>query len=499
MLQVNIVNYQTGEFQKKTFQPESQDKLEWLVGRRPNCDLILTSPEISRIHGKFLWEQNSYYFIDLGSTDGSRINSKDLEAERNYPIQENDLILIGNFVLAIEKMDTKIASEEPDYDKTTFSNRFPQWNSEDLLVKCQHIIHETHDVKTFRFVAESPVSFVYQPGQFVNLELEIEGKPVVRSYSISSTPSRPSTLEITVKRVPAPKDSPNIPPGLVSNWLHDNLKVGSQVKLIGGAMGKFTCTTKPSRKILMISAGSGITPMISMSRWIYDTVADCDVVFFHNARTPQDIIMRQELETLAARHPNFRLVISLTRPELTQPWQSEPWLGLTGRFNHTILNTIAPNFKERTIYVCGPDGFMQQVKETVYSQNFPMEKYHQESFGGRKQKPKKSSPQPSVLPPKENQKSNATPSPTSDKPAVLFSQLGREILCDEEESILEVAEQEGVAIRSGCRQGVCGACKVRKLDGEIRYEGDPDGLSNSDKDSILSCIAFPVGKVTIEA
>ncbi|MEM6611615.1 MAG: FHA domain-containing protein, partial [Cyanobacteria bacterium P01_C01_bin.72] len=189
MLQINVVNYQTGEFKQKTFQPNSQAKLEWLVGRRADCDLILTSPEISRAHGKFLWKENSYYFIDLGSTDGSKINSQDLDADCYYPIKENDLILIGNFVLAIEKMDAKIASEEPDYSQATISNRFPQWNSEDLQVRCQQIIDETPDVKTFRFVADPPVSFAYEPGQFVSLELEIGGKKVVRSYSISSTPS----------------------------------------------------------------------------------------------------------------------------------------------------------------------------------------------------------------------------------------------------------------------------------------------------------------------
>ena len=532
MLQLNIVNYHTGEFKQKTFSANSPDKIEWLVGRRPNCDLVLTSPEISRVHGKFLWEQNKYYFSDLGSTDGSRLNSKDLQANHNYPIKENDLIVIGNFILAIKKVEIDIASPEQNQSKIHLSNSVRQWNSEDLVVRCQQIIDETADVKTFRFVADSPVSFTYEPGQFVNLELNIDGQPVARSYSISSTPSRSYTLEITVKRVPAPFGAPDVPPGLVSNWLHDHLKVGSQVKLIGGAMGKFTCTTKPPRKVLMISAGSGITPMISMSRWIYDTIADSDVVFFHNARSPQDIIMRQELETIAFRHPNFRLAISVTCSELAQPW-----FGFKGRFSETILNSIAPDFKERTVYVCGPDGFMQEVKHILSSQNFPMENYHQESFGGRKQQRKKPSPQAVDLPPIQEMikvgamtqgqnPQNQTPTdkalvthgskisntliqtpveypsptpPASNQPAVFFSQLGQEVICDEEESILDVAEQQGVKIRSGCRQGVCGACKKRKLRGEIRYEGEPDGLSDGDDGYILTCIAFPVGRVAIEA
>ena len=498
MLQLNIVNYHTGEFRQKIFQPNDAEKLSWLVGRKSNCDIVLASPEVSRIHGKFSWEENKYYFTDLGSSDGSRINSKDIDRDRNYPLKEQDLVLIGNFIIAIDKIDNKIEESE---DKTSLFNSLPKWKGEDLLVKCQQIIEETADVKTFRFVANSPLLFTYEPGQFVNLEIEIAGKPVVRSYSISSAPSRPSTLEITVKRVPAPKDALHLPAGLVSNWLHDNLRVGSEVKLIGGAMGQFTCTTKPPRKILMISAGSGITPMLSMSRWIYDTVADCDVVFFHNARTPQDIIMRQELEAIATRHHNFRLAISITRPEEILPWQN--WFGLTGRFNETMLKNIAPDFKERVVYVCGANGFMQEVKQILTRQDFPMSNYHQESFGGKKPKRKKLSSQPVTQPeiqdlPAPAEAMERKPNTmTSTNPVVFFSQQGKEVPCDEEESILEAAEASGIPIRSGCRQGVCGACKKRKLEGEIRYDGEAN--STPEDDDILTCIAFPVGRVVIEA
>lgn len=504
MLKVKIVNYQTGKFRQRELEPARDNKFEWLIGRKADCDLVLNSPEVSRVHGKILWQQGQYFFTDLGSTDGSRVNNEELEVNCNYLLKEDDLIRVGNFIVAIEKIARQVSV--PPQAHNGAANSFGESKGGDLIVRCQQIIDETSDVKTFRFVAEPPTLFNYQPGQFVNLELQIDGKRVVRSYSISSPPSRPSSLEITVKRVPAPTDTPNVPPGLVSNWLHDNLQVGSKIKLLGGAMGKFTCTFNPPHKLLMISAGSGITPMLSMSKWLYDTARDCDLVFFHNARSADDIIMRQELEMLASRQPNFRLAVSITRPQL-----GSPWLGFMGRLDEAMLQNIAPDFRERTVYVCGPNGFMAAVKQMLSALNFPMDNYHEESFGGGKKKTKKSAPSYVQLPaidrdldkvtaPDREQSFNSIPS-ASASPKVFFSQSGQEFDCDEEESILDVAEQQGIAIRSGCRQGVCGVCKKRKLEGEIRYEGEPDGLDESDRNEglILTCIASPIGRVAIEA
>lgn len=144
---------------------------------------------------------------------------------------------------------------------------------------------------------------------------------------------------------------------LVSNWLHDNITVGSQVRLCGGPMGKFTCANNNSSKLLMISAGIGVTPMLSMARWLYDTGSTRDAIFFYSVRTPRDIIMYQELQLLATRHPHFHLVITVTRPELGQPW----W-GFTGRLSDLMLKQIAPDLPDREVYVCGPEQFMSEAK-----------------------------------------------------------------------------------------------------------------------------------------
>src|SRR5262249_17732772 len=128
------------------------------------------------------------------------------------------------------------------------------WRAGKLQLSCVQIINETHDVRTFRFVAHPPKIFTYRPGQFVTLEIPGDGKVVRRSYTISSSPSRPHTVSVTVKRV---KD------GLISNWLHDNLRVGDTL-FADGPHGKFSCLDDGGGPYLFLSGGSGVTPVMSM-------------------------------------------------------------------------------------------------------------------------------------------------------------------------------------------------------------------------------------------
>lgn len=492
MLKIKLFNHQTGDFQEIALTPSGSH--EFLIGRAGTCDVILEGSDVSRVHGKINLQQNEYHYIDLGSANGSRINNQVVSVNQSHPLKVDDLIRIGDFVLLIEAIETADSRGETSIWRKLSGDR-PVWTKGDLTVRCIRVMDETTDVKTFTFVAEPSVLFHYQPGQFVTLDLDINGESVLRSYSISSSPTRPHTLEITVKRVAAPTDLPEASPGVVSNWLHDHIKVGSQVKL-SGPLGKFTCSPSPAPKLLLISAGSGITPMMSMSRWIADTGANSDIVFFHCARTPRDVIFRQELELMATRLPNFRPAISVTRSEVGQPW-----FGFTGRLTEAMLQTIAPDFQDRTVYVCGPDGFMQSVKALLEKLGFPMQNYHEESFGTPKSAKRSAlSTTAPVQPSTSNPPPLHTPALPS-APIVHFAQSNKEVSADQAESILEVAEQHGIKIRSSCKQGVCGACKKRKLEGEIRYESEPDALDPGDQEAgyILTCVAAPVGRVVIEA
>ncbi|MDJ0702302.1 MAG: FAD-binding oxidoreductase [Leptolyngbyaceae cyanobacterium MO_188.B28] len=518
MLKAKVVNYHTSEFYEETLTPQANGRNECLIGRHPNCDLILNSPEVSRVHGRVLFQNNKCYFADLGSTDGSRINNEEAQINQHYLLKPDDSIRIGGFVLLVEEVsasDQTASNQKTDSsDAGSAAASIRPWPQGEITVRCVQIIEETHDVKTFRFMAEPKILFDYKPGQFVTLNLDIGGKSVKRSYSISSSPSHPYTLDITVKRVPAPTDDPAAPPGLVSNWLHDTLEVGSRIQL-SGPLGKFTCVDRPIDKLLFISAGSGITPMMSMSQWLCDNAIAANIVFIHSARTPRDIIFQRRLALLDAQHSIFKLAVNTTRVEAGQPW-----FGYTGRLNAAMLQSIAPDFRDRTVYVCGPNPFMAAMKTLLADLDFPMENYFEESFGGRKPAKRKSaSPtviednslqfEPTVPPsngaPSEltlaSPPSKSSPSQNTAQPALIFAKSGKEVLCDGEDCILDVAEQEGLDLPSSCRMGACGACKQKVLEGEVKYDDDPSALEDSEREDgiVLTCMAYPVGRVVLEA
>ncbi len=368
--------------------PQKQPNQECFLGREDICCIALDDSLASRIHGKIAYRDGKYYYTDLGSKNGSKVNNINAQPDREYLLKPSDTIALGNHLLwvkAIAKMEVA-APPQPmtprqymplaTVDVTTLET----WTKGTKQVKCVQIIDETADVKTFSFVSEPPVKFNYQPGQFITLNLDINGKRVKHPCSISSTPSRPHSIEVTVKRIPKPVDRPSSPPEFVSNWLHDNLKVGSEIE-INAPMGKFTNFANPSNKLLLISAGIGISPMMSMSRWICDTISNVDVVFLHSAGSPEDIIFRQELEMMAARYPKFKLAITVTDPA-----PGQPWYGYTGRIDETILPAIASDYKDRTVYVCGSNSFTEATKKLLEKIDFPMGNYYEESFSGAKKK-----------------------------------------------------------------------------------------------------------------
>ncbi len=341
-------------------------------------------------------------------------------------------------------MDTTLINTKVD---------LPIWHGLDTPLYVTDIIQETHDVYTFRFQGNPLCRFVYWPGQFCTLVLNINGKKVRRSYTISSPPSRPFVLEITVKRVPG---------GFVSNWLADNLKIGDRVD-IAGPKGKFCLMPgKIPRKILLIAAGSGITPIMSMVRWLCDVSANVDIRFFYSARSPYDIIFRNEIELLTSRYKMFEpVVITSTRSA------GGGWTGLRGRINREMLEMVTPDIHERQIYMCGPPGLMETAKkiltEPILEQPFKLSNLHIESFSGIRT----STEAKATTSPKTAAVSLAQPPQAEETPAVSltkeFAGSGKKNATDGEMPLLGIAEEQGIKLDYGCRSGSWGVCKTRLL------------------------------------
>jgi glycine betaine monooxygenase B len=352
------------------------------------------------------------------------------------------------------------------------------WTNGRHAVRCVKVIQETWDVRTFCFAAVTPVVFFFKPGQFVTLELEIDREQVMRSYTISSSPSVPYSFSITVKRVPG---------GRISNWLHDTLKKGDEI-VVHGPVGNFNCIDFPAEKVLLLSGGVGITPLMSMARWCFDTNSEVDMVFVHSARTPKDIVYRRELEHMDSRIPNFDLSIICEGYEV-----GETWSGYTGFLNEPMLQLIASDYHQREIFCCGPAPYMSAVREFLARSGYAMERYHEESFGvspaGVEVGIEAGGAVVDVAPPAD----------TAEQYSVEFTKTGKNATIAPGETVHEAAAKVGLHIPKACGMGICGTCKVRKTSGEVvmKHNG---GITDSDVEAgyILSCCSEPQGDVSVE-
>lgn len=340
------------------------------------------------------------------------------------------------------------------------------WDDSEEL-ECAMVIPEAPDCATIAFRAPSGAWFDYQPGQFLTLDLPLPSGTLSRTYTISSSPSRPLSISITVKAQAGSEGT---------RWLLDHLKPGMRIKAHGPA-GQFSFVRHPSPKYLFISAGSGITPMMSMTMWAWDSGEMPDITFVHAARKPAEIIFRRRLEQFAARVPGLQLRFTV---EEVDPF--EVWPGYRGRLSQIMLGLMAPDYLEREIFCCGPGPFMQAVREMLATLGYDMAKYHEESFAA-----------PALV----EQPVEAVELAGASK--VVFSASGKSLGCDGSETVLAVAKRAGLNIPSSCGFGLCGTCKVRKTEGEVVMVHN-GGISDEEiaEGLILACCSHPQGTVTLD-
>jgi ferredoxin-NADP reductase len=345
-------------------------------------------------------------------------------------------------------------------------------DTEEILVCCQ-VRQETHDVRSFLFRTREPRLFRFQPGQFITLELDIEGETINRCYTISSPPTRPDTISITTKRVAG---------GSVSNWLHDNMRPGREVRALGPA-GAFTCALHPAEKYLFLSGGSGVTPLMSMARTFYDLGDDRDIVFLHSARSPRDIIFQSELAAIAAALPRFRTGF------VCETAGGDPgWSGPLGYLSPAHLNGIVPDLSEREVFCCGPEAYMAAVRSMLRESGFDMARYHEESFAFERHGTSLETVA-AKDPPK-------TPGATF---RIEFTRQARIVECGPDQFILDAAKSAGLRLPFSCSKGLCGTCKTKKLSGDVAMShGGGIRQREIDQGMILICCSKPLSDVTLE-
>jgi stearoyl-CoA 9-desaturase NADPH oxidoreductase len=286
------------------------------------------------------------------------------------------------------------------------------------------------------------------PGQYIRLGVDVDGVRQWRAYSLTSEGGRgDGCITITAKA---------IPDGVVSNHLVRKVAVGTLVHL-GHAAGEFTLGAQPPAKILFLTAGSGITPVMGMLRNLTD--ADADIVLVHSAPTADDVIFGDELRLLA-RQGRIRLV--------------EQHTDIDGMLDVARLDDIVDDIADRQTWACGPIGLLDSI-ERRWEADGLADRLHTERF------------RPSVH-------------VTGDGGTVTFAKTGTVVVAEGSQTLLHAGEAAGVLMPSGCRMGICYGCVAPLRQGSVRdlRTGDVTTAAEGDGIQIQTCISGAAGDCTIE-
>lgn len=349
-------------------------------------------------------------------------------------------------------------------------------------LRVAQIFDETPTVKTFRLM--NPVGgalpFSYLPGQFLTLAVLLDGEVVKRSYTIASSPTQQDFVEITVRHADR---------GEVSGFLHERVKADDLLEL-SAPFGSFIFTGRECRCILLIGGGVGITPLMSVLRYLTDRSWPGDIYLLHSIAKLDEFIFREELEYLARRHPNVRMVVTVSHPE------GSDWKGPTGRITKELIAQSVPDLASRYVHLCGPVPMMEATKKMLAELGVTPERIKTEAFGPALGKPEPAAPPAPEL-------ARATAEETAKRialPTVTFAASNKSAPLPPDKTILEVADEIGVEIDNSCRVGTCGTCRVKCVAGHVSMAVE-DGLEPGDKEQgiILACQAKATANVVIEA
>src|SRR5580698_668208 len=322
---------------------------------------------------------------------------------------------------------------------------------------------QTHDTKTLRFQVLDERVLCARPGQFLTFHWTIDGRRVTRSYTISSSPVHENYVEITPKR---------IEDGCVSVFLNERAKLGLAVEA-SGPYGQFYFDETLHKSIVLIAAGSGITPMISMLRYIDNLELATSVTLLYCVRTAADVIFHTELARLGRSLPNFMYEICLSRPDPT-------WKGRSGRLTEEFISQYVTDLNAPTFFLRGPKGFMDNARQILSTLGVNQDRILQESFGESK-------------PTTESRSLETRPVET-----VVFIHSQKVCQASAGGTLLDLAERNEVQIPYGCRQGLCGTCATRVLSGTVQMDVE-GGLTAEQKNAgfVLPCVSRAEGTVVL--
>ncbi|QMU29188.1 ferredoxin--NADP reductase [Adhaeribacter radiodurans] len=376
-----------------------------------------------------------------------------------------------------------------------------------LFLKVVAITSETSDAITIHLEHPDKTAIPYQAGQFLTLIVPINGKKERRAYSLCSSPSEQPRLSVTVKRVAG---------GLLSNYLLNKLKVGDTLEVLA-PMGNFNFVPDAtfSRTIVLIGAGSGITPLMSIAKSVLQQELNSRVLLIYGNRDESSVIFKEQLKDLESQNPDrFRVThIYSQSSDSTSAKSSGSFLSklfgksknkevstvipeealayYTGRLNQTMLIKILENLQvldlpETYYYMCGPEGFMQEAKAALQILHVPATQVFKESFvsSGHNAADAGAGITLVVGEPNEIQDQIVT---------IIYEGSEYKVEVPQSETILEAALNQDIDLPFSCQAGLCTACRGKCLSGKVHLD-EREGLSDAEmaEGYVLTCVGHPL-------
>lgn len=387
------------------------------------------------------------------------------------------------------------------------------WHPQEFLAECVQNIEEAGGLMTFVFRRLDGAPLAFRAGQYLNIAFPVYGDgedTVDRSYSISSAPTVPWTFNVSIKRDPK---------GLVSSWAHENLRPGMVLDMLG-PVGAFHLGDSDRRaRYLFLSAGAGITPIMSMVRTIHSLPGQADVIVLCHGTVPGDFAFWQELEYISKVDTRIKVFYSLGDRDKPKSWK-----GFSGRLSAKMINEVAPDANGRKVFACGPEGYLNSAtqllrevgvddtsvfmeffsgdrktlleyqKEIVLAESIAeevaesVEEFYEsqppelgmyepdydetgtiEASGQELIAVAADAPVPAAEPVDEQLPPDTSGFETVGEGTITMSfvRSGINVKINPEEKILGPAQRAGVRIGANCQEGMCGSCKVVKLSGEV--------------------------------
>ncbi len=340
------------------------------------------------------------------------------------------------------------------------------------------VFDETPEIRTFRLAR--PDGFEFRAGQFLTVQVQIEGRPVTRCYSISSAPGTRGYVEISVRRQ-----------GIVSSMLHSTVRPGSTLAVRSPA-GGFHYPEGDDRPLVLVSGGVGCTPMISMLRHAVACEPSRPIVYLFSARTEADVAFRQELALVARRHPQVRVVVALTRAAAGPQFYA-------GRIDENLVRQVVPDAKQSLFYVCGPQAMIEGTKAFLARLGVPPGQVRSEAFAAAVASSRAEDTETGSEAPASAATPAATPRSPGGSARVQLSVSGKTVALSSGQTLLEAAEAVRVEIPNVCRAGVCGTCKTRLVSGEVECTADVMEDADREEGYVFPCVAWAKGDCVLEA